>query len=184
MLARMFVVIFVFCVTSVLGQTTSDINLKYGDPTYAYSVSQYIWMTPDYAADGQVCRMRLYPKHIDPKTDYLSPQLNFEELSSVLNKMVPLDVRGEKEESFGLTDVGGGSARTRYRYERVTFVFTFAFRIEPGATPKTESISFPVAEILARLPKKSPPSIEDFAPSQSTKTEMVTILWNNRNCAG
>lgn len=183
MLTRLSVVIVVFCATSTPGQTTSDIRLKYGDPTYAYSVSRYIWMTPDYAADGQVCRMRLYPKHIDPETDYLSPQLNFEELNAVLSRLVPLDLRGEKEESFGLTDLGGGSAWTTYRYEKVTFVFTFAFRIEPGTAPKTESVTFPVAEVLARSRKKTPPSIDDFAPSQSTKTEMVTIRWNNRKCA-
>jgi hypothetical protein len=140
-------------------------------------------MTPDYAADGQVCRMRLYPKHISSETDYLLSQLKFDELTSVLNKLVPLERRGQKKDSFGLTDFGGGAAWTRYAYERVTFVFAFSMRVDPSIKQQRESISFPVDEVLARLPAKTPPSLDDFTPSKSTTIEIATILWNNRKCA-
>lgn len=132
MLSRLLVIIFCFCVTPTFGQTLSEINLKYGDPTYSYSVTQHIWMTPDFAGDGQVCRMRLYPKHIGSQTDYPAPQLYFEELNGALIKLVPLESRGLKREAFGLTDFGGGAAWTTYAYEKVTFVFTFRFRTDPG----------------------------------------------------
>src|SRR5215211_4051333 len=170
MLARLIVIIFCICVTRTHGQTLSEVNLKYGKPTNAYSVSQHIWMTPDFAPDGQVCQMRLYPKHINMQTNYLSPQLYFEELNGVLNRLVPFDSRGEKQESFGLTDFGGGAAWTTYPYEKVTFIFTFAFRIDPGVKRETEPITLP-AEIPGKRPQKTTPSIDDFAPSQSTKTE-------------
>ena len=185
MLARLVVIIFCICVTRIDGQTLSEVNLKYGKPTNAYSVSPHISMTPDFAPDGQVCQMRLYPKHINRETSYLSPQLYFEELNGVLNQLVPFDSRGGKKESFGLTDFGGGAAWTTYEYERVTFIFifTFAFKIDPGVKRETEPMSLPEAEIPVR-PQKTTPSIDDFAPSQSTKTEIVKILWNGRKCAG
>jgi hypothetical protein len=182
-LAKLIAVVFVCCVSPTVGQTLSEIDREYGKPTYAYSVGRHIWMTPDYAADGQVCRMRLYPKHISSETDYLLPQLKFDELTSVLTKLVPLDRRGQKKDSFGLTDMGGGAAWTTYAYEKVTFVFAFSLRLDPSIKQQPESISFPVDEVLARLPSKTPPSLDDFTPSESTKIEIATILWNNRKCA-
>lgn len=182
MLVKLLILILAFFVVPVFGQTQSQIDMKYGKPTYAYSVSDHIWMTPDYSADGQVCRMRLYPKHIGSETEYLSPQLYFEELNGTLNRLVSPDLRGEKKDSFGLTDFGGGAAWTTYPYEKVTFVFTSSLRIEPGSTKKTESPGFPVAEVLAHLPKRIPPSNDDFAPSRFSEPEIVTILWNERKC--
>lgn len=182
MFVKLLVVVFGCCVTPAVGQTLSEIDREYGKPIYSYSVSQHIWMTPDYGSDGQVCRMRLYPKHIDSETEYLSPRLKFEELVGVLNNLVPLDRRGEKKDSFGLSDFGGGAAWTTYAYEKVTFVFTFSLRLDPSIKqPKAES--FPVNEVLARLPRKTPPSLDDFMPSKSTKIEIATILWNDRKCA-
>lgn len=175
--------VFLCCVMPVVGQTLSDIDREYGKPTYSYSVSGHIWMTPDFAADGQVCRVRLYPKHFNSETDYLSAELNFVELTSVLNKLVPLEQRGQKKDSFGLTDFGGGAAWTTYAYEKVTFVFAFSFRVDPSIKKQPESVSFPVDEVLARLPRKTPPSLDDFAPSESSKIEIATILWNDRQCA-
>jgi hypothetical protein len=172
-----------FTIAAAFGQTRSQIDQEYGKPTAAYSVSQHISMTPDFTADGQVCRMRLYPKHIGPGINYLSPSLYFEELNSALNRLVPLDRRGEKKDSFGLTDFGGGTALTTYQYEKVTFVFTSAFRIGPDfKRTEVEPITFPVDEVLARQPKKTPPSIDDFGPSQSADTQVVTIVWNERKC--
>jgi len=182
MLAKLIVIVFVCCVPPVVGQSLSEIDREYGKPTYAYSVSRYIWMTPEYAADGQVCRMRLYPKHIDSKTDYLAPELNFEELTSVLNKLVPLEQRGQKKDSFGITEMGGGVAWTTYEYEKVTFVFAFPFRLDPSIKEQPASVTFPMDEITAHLPAKTPPSLADFANSESTKIQIAAVLWNNRKC--
>src|SRR6266852_5702037 len=51
-------------VSHVSAQTALDIERAYGKPVAVYSLSENIWMTPQYAADGQVCMMRLYPKRI------------------------------------------------------------------------------------------------------------------------
>jgi len=85
---------FAFAASSALGQSASDIEAKYGKPTNVYAVSQNIWMTPEYTADGQVCEMLLYPRRIAPDAINLSNKLPFDELQIVLNKLVPVNTRG------------------------------------------------------------------------------------------
>ena len=182
MLIKIFVFGFVCCATPVVGQTLTEIDKEYGKPIYSYSVSEHIWMTPDYGSDGQVCRMRLYPKHIDSETEYLSPHLKFEELAGVLNDLVPLGRRGAKKDSFGISDFGGGVAWITYAYEKVTFVLSFSARLDPSIKKQPKAESFSVNEVTARIPKKTPPSLDDFAPSKSTQIEIATILWNDRKC--
>ena len=71
--AVFFLVLFV---TSASGQKISDIEKEYGTPTQAaYSLSEHIWMTPEYGTDGEICRARLDPKRIALKTDYLAKEL-------------------------------------------------------------------------------------------------------------
>src|SRR5437868_6430334 len=130
---KLTVAVFLLYAGSAGGQTASDIEVSYGKPVNAYSVSEHIWMTPEYTADGQVCQMRLYPKRISSDTNYLSKQLPFEELKEVLNQLVPLNARGVKKEPFGITATGGGAAWTTYTYEKVTFVFTSSFKVDPDS---------------------------------------------------
>jgi hypothetical protein len=179
------VVIFLLCVTSALGQTASEIESRFGRPVHVYSVTEHIWMTADYASDGQVCQMKLFPKRVGPGTDYLSNQLPFEELKLILNQLVPSPSRGIKGESFGLTDTGGGIAWTTYPYEKVSFSFTFRLRLSKESLKESEPISFSADEILSyRKPAKIPPSDDDFNNSQTTNLEIVTIKWTSRKCVG
>src|SRR5712691_4191365 len=121
------VVLVLYCVSSALGQTASEIEKKYGQATNAYSVSEHIWMTPDYDQHGQICRMRLYPKRISHGINYLTQSFPFEELRDVLNALVPPDARGARQADFGLTDLGSPAAWTTYGYRNVTFVFIESF---------------------------------------------------------
>jgi hypothetical protein len=63
--------VFFFCVSSNSSQTASELVKKYGQPVTNFSLSENIWMTPEYAGDGQVCRMSFYPKRVDSNTSYL-----------------------------------------------------------------------------------------------------------------
>jgi hypothetical protein len=90
------VIILTLSATLALGQTAKDIETKFGEPTNAYSVSEHIWMTPEYGADGQVCQMRFYPKRIGPNIDFLSTHLRFDQLTAILNRLVPPNIRGIK----------------------------------------------------------------------------------------
>lgn len=93
-----------FCITClflislgpVSGQTTSQIRETYGPPIEAYPVSEHIWMTPQFTADGQVCLMRLYPKRISDTLNYLGQdKLHYWELKGVLEQLAPAQMRGK-----------------------------------------------------------------------------------------
>lgn len=189
MRARLAAGILILFANSVSGQTAADIEMKYGKPVAAYSVSEHIWMTPEYTVDGRVCQMRLYPKRIAADVDYLSSQLPFEELKGVLNQLAPPHTLGAQKESFGITTTGGGVAWTTYPYEKVTFTFTFPFRIDAAywkevKTKEAQTYDFSVQENLSYgKPMKTAPRDDDFSPSQTSKAEIVTIKWNDRKCA-
>ena len=102
--AILFLVLFV---TSAAGQKVSDIEKEYGTPTQAYSLSEHIWMTPEYGIDGEICQARLYPKRIAAKTDYLTKELPFQELIEVLNLLIPPAQRGSAKEFLEILNSEG-----------------------------------------------------------------------------
>lgn len=183
-------IIFVLSVVPTLAQTPSEVERRYGKPVSVdsavsvYSVSEHIWMTSDYSADGQVCRMRLYPRRIGRTTDKLGSQLFFPELVQVLNGIVLPHSRGVKRNGFGLSTLGGGIAWTTYAYENVTFTFISSYKLDPDILEKAEAavLTGPDPEGLPLLKNTSPPSLNDFAPSEKLPTEIVTISWNHRPC--
>ena len=175
------IALIILSVVPTFGQTVSEVERKYGKPVFVYSVSEHIWMTPEYSADGQVCRMRLYPRRLGQQTDYLISQLPFPELSQVLNEIVPPHLRGSKKDGFGQTSLGGGTAWTTYEYENVRFAFIFSYKIDPDALKKAEPLTGPDPEGLP-LPRKTPPSVDDFTGSRNSPVEIVTISWNGRPC--
>ena len=175
---------FVASAISAMGQTAADLNAKYGEPVRAYTVSESIWMTPEYASDGQVCRMRLYPIRLDANSgNHLAHRLQFPELNSVLNKLVPLKERGAKKESFAQTATGGGSAWTTYPYEKVTFVFISPFKMDATTPLKPYTFSEKaISNTEGSTTKNHDASADDFRVSEQFNTEIVTITWNDRKC--
>lgn len=161
------------------GQTTADFEMNYGKPTYAYSVSEHIWMTPEYTSDGQVCRARLYPKRISLGSESLAKVLPFPELKGVLNQLIPSRLRGPIKQPFNVTETGGGAGWTTYSYEKASIVFIFSVRVDPNAWKESPTFR-----------------VEDFPPEQKKTVlssgneisfgdgiEIVTISWTDRKCA-
>lgn len=178
------VVILILLARTAFAQTVSEIESRFGAPIKVYSVSEHIWMTPEYTRDGQVCQISVFSKRIEPDTNYLSGPLPFHELKSILNRLLPPSTRGTKGDLFGYTDVGGGIAWTTYPYEKATFVFNFPLRVSSEAVKQGQSESFSAEEILAyRKQPKMPPAANDFDNSEGSKLEIVTIKWNGRQCA-
>jgi hypothetical protein len=69
-ITTLFLALFLFGAgNSMFGQTAAQLKDKYGEPMQAYSVSEHVWMTPKFTSDGQLCEMRLYPKHISHTTN-------------------------------------------------------------------------------------------------------------------
>lgn len=152
-----------------------------------YSVSDHIWMTPEYATDGQVCRMRLYPKRIDADRSFVGAMLQYTELRDVLNSLVPPNVRGLKSKvNFGATATGGPASWTTYPYEKVTFTFTSSFLpskfVESSPLRRGDYVFQKPEGVEAGERETQMPSNDDFSASESTTIEIVTILWNDRPC--
>jgi hypothetical protein len=143
-------------------------------------------MTPEYAADGKICRMRLYPKRIAGDINYLSPDLPFEELRNVLNQLVPVNKRGVKRKPFGSTATGGPAAWTIYSYQEVTFTFVSAFSsftTEDSAPLKKGDFVFPKSGTSSGRELGVPvPSDDDFLAVKTSHPEIVAIEWNGRKC--
>ena len=176
--AMFFLVLFV---TTASGQKVSDIEKEYGAPTHVYSVSEHIWMTPEYGIDGQICRARLYPKRIAPKTNYLTTELPFQELKEVLDRLIPPAQRGSAREFFGDTELGGGMGWTTYPYENVSIVFLFAGRVDPEILKRIESPTFPIEDSPIQRNQKTPPSYRDI-PFSGGGIEIATINWTKSKC--
>ena len=167
----------------VASQTAAQIEETYGKPTLAYSVTKHILMTPDFAADGQVCRMRFFPKRFDRNSVNLDKYLRFSELRWILNQVVPPSLRGDRKSWIALSNISGGRVDTNYEYEKVTFSFLYSLRftIDPESWKNSEFVlldDFPVPE--SELPKPLPPSESDF--DKNTEAEFVTLQWNDRTC--
>jgi hypothetical protein len=144
-------------------------------------------MTPEYATDGQVCRMTLYPKHFSGSTIYVGVTLHFKELRDLLNSLAPPDTRGLKTKlNFGATATGAPAAWTTYPYEKVTFTFISSLMKSteiPLLRRGEFKFSIPATDYTA--PKENlAPSADDFIGSESSKTEIVTIEWSDRKCPG
>lgn len=184
---KLAVILGLLYVSSAIAQTPSDFEKKYGKPVAAYQVSEHIWMTPEYTSDGQVCIMRLFPRRFSPNTNYLSPNLPFEEMKRVLNELVPLQTRGAKKAPFNTGATGGGAAWMSYDYENVKFSFVASFRPDPDSWKTRKEYVFSVkpesTPAQPPKPKDSVPSDKDFSSSQFMSTEIVTISWTGRQCA-
>src|SRR5262245_10326616 len=113
--------VFTLSTIPVAAQTAIEIEQAFGKPILAYTVTEHIWMTPDFNADGEVCRMRFYPRRTDFYGSYLGGNLRLEELKRILNQIVPPARRGKVITIDGLSNIGGGIIQTPYSYEKVTF---------------------------------------------------------------
>ena len=181
---KLLLVLLILPVVPAAGQTVADIEEAYGKPTLAYSVTEHIWMTPDFAADGQVCQMRFYPKRVGRDTVYLGGYLNFAELKWILNHIVPPSSRGNAKSDFGIGDFAGGVSQEQFEYEKVSFTFarSYNFRFDPDALEKSEFVDLDLPISDAELPKPTPTPASESDFDQSARPELVILRWNDRTC--
>lgn len=187
-LAKLAVVIAAFSVVSASGQSRAEIEAKYGQPAKAYTVSQKIWMSPDYASDGQVCRMTLYPRRFSSTTNYLINELPFDEFRSVIDAIVPVATRGAQKEPFGNGNwnAGGGGRWADFVYERLTITYIAGLPTVNTDFRRGEPVSLDLSEAEVSKAKDKPKAArQDLSHLYSDSTaEIVTIQWNDRKCLG
>jgi hypothetical protein len=187
MSTKLLLLILLLSAVPVAGQTESEIEKAQGRPTLAYSVAEHICMTPDFAADGQVCQLVLYPRRVAAITSHLGNTLVFDEVASFLNSFVPPEHRGlQQEENFGTTATGGPTAWTTDPYENIYFKFISAFG------PVSYSDSQPPlrrGEFIFSIPYSPEPKIKDRSPSvhdfsRTDDAEFATVRWLQKTCVG
>ena len=160
-----------------------DFEKEYERLEESYAVSESVWMTPTYSRKGQVCQMRLHLKRFSDDSTLLSRQLSFNEWVEAINRLVPVDSRGERKEPFGSTATGGSTAWTTYTHEKVTFIFISAFKVSPDSWK--ESKPYVISEQQFSTPQKQElvgTHSDDFSNNSSSKVETVIIKWNKRKC--
>lgn len=173
----------VLSVVSAAGQSRAEIEAKFGQPVNAYAVGERIWMSPEYASDGQVCRMIFYPRRFSFTTNYFTNQLPFDEFRRVIDAVVPVEIRGAQREPFGngLWNGGGGIRWAGFIYERVTISYVAGARVNT-ALGLGEPVTLSDTEVTKRQEKPKPIK-EDFSLYSDSTAEIVTVQWNGRKCA-
>ena len=184
MSAKLLLITLVLSVTPVVGQTATEIEAAYGKPTLAYTVAEHIWMTPDFAANGQVCQMRFYPKRVGRDAAYLGGKLDPAELKWIVNHIVPPASRGNAKSLLGLGNGGGGMATANYEYEKVTFTlaFTINTNIDPKVLEKGEFLSLDSLIPGDELPEPTPTPATESDFDRSPIPEIVILRWNDQTC--
>lgn len=114
-----------------------------------------------------------------------STKLPFNEFRDVLNDLLPLETRGTKKQGFGSTNFGGGTAWTEYEYENVLVTFISFYRLT--SNPKVNPQDFVLLDVDPEpapeaVKKNLTPDKDDFANSESIRTEIVTVRWTGRPC--
>lgn len=172
----------------VKAQTSKEIERTYRKQPDVYLVSEGLWMTPSYSANGQVCMMRVYPRTISKNTNYLGPYLDINETLNFINTLFPVNTRGRRESGFGMSDLGGGVIWTSFNYDNVQFVFISTFDktnlVEKVAKGEQMDLG-PVDEAaIAELQKKEDAKSDDQLMREHAFNErLLEIYWPNRKCA-
>ena len=157
------------CGSQGTAQTLSNLETKYGAAVKLYSVDEHTWMAPEFADDGQLCMVRLFPKQIDPENNYLWDSLPLYEVKDVFDQLAPSTSRGKKGDDQGFF-VAGRMAFRFFQYEnvRVTFI-------------TSDFVSSNKAERGNKLP--STPADNEFPGPYVRSAQIVTISWIHRRCS-
>jgi len=169
---------------SAFGQTRTEMEAKFGQPVKAYAVSEHVWMSPDYASDGQVCRMTFYPRRFSSNIHYLTSQLPFNEFMTVIDAIVPVGIRGAQREPFenGYWTASAGGSWVNFVYERVTIRYIASLpTINAPGPGEPVNLDLP-EEDASKRPEKPKPKKHDFSRYKDSTVEIVTVGWNDRKC--
>ena len=115
--ARIYILLLTLAVAA-LGQTSDDLSAKYPN-VIAYRIRPHVLMTARFAADGQVCEMRLEKRHPTDTGIVFDDSFSEEEVHSLMDDLVPEGLRGRN-----LTMRFNGTIErlfdtTEYTYENV-----------------------------------------------------------------
>ena len=111
-------ILFLTLVVAALGQTSADLGAKYPHVT-AYKVRPDVLMTARFADDGQVCEMTLEKREKTDTAIVFEEFFSEKEVRSLIDDLVPKDMRGRNLTRPLNATVAGGFVTTEYTYENV-----------------------------------------------------------------
>jgi hypothetical protein len=173
--------------TGAYGQSSAEIEIKYGKRVDVYSVGELLWMTPSYDILGQVCKMRVYPKIVSPTTNYLGANLDINATIKFMNELFPIHTRGARSDFFGMSILMGGVAATNFNYENVHFVFISSLREgkfppKGGETVLLDDFPFDEAAVAEYRRQKAMKTDDDLIREHAISSRVLEITWANRKC--
>ena len=124
----------IFSSICAVGQTSTDLERKYGPPVKVFAVRPDVMMTVKYGEDGQACEMALERKHLVGSTVSQNTTLSDKLIDELVEELAPPAVRGNRTdkalngkfflETTITTSGRSGSIFTQRHYEHVTVEIT------------------------------------------------------------
>lgn len=132
MIRGAFMVFLIFDISTITsGQTSADLSAKYQQIT-SYEVRPDVVMTPQYAADGQVCEMVLEKRQKTDSGMVFGTSFSEEEVKSLVDGLIPEPERGRNLTKPLNSTIDGGFITTVYTYENVIVRVYGITRPNPG----------------------------------------------------
>lgn len=124
---------------SVFGQTTSNLEKKYGAPKsyykgspLAYEIRPGFFMTVQYSENGQVCDMLIEPFPNYEPNSIENVAIPEDLLLTLINELAPESMRGKEHIASGFTWWFGHVGTKVYFYENVTVSIGNSWGFENG----------------------------------------------------
>lgn len=117
---------------SAWGQTSAEIEKKFGTPVTAFEVERGVLMLPKYDGSGQICEAVLENSHRTDKGFDFGSALTDWMIGNIVEKLMPAAERGEKSKHYGWSLMRG---QTDYSYENLTVI-----RVEQRGNPSNTAV--------------------------------------------
>jgi hypothetical protein len=116
-----------FVLKPSLAQTPADLQKKYGATVAAYEIRPGILMTAKFTDAGQACELIIGERHASHNGDVGIPHLTRELVRELIDELVPVSERGEKDRYYGTSLLAGSGSTTSYGYEHVSIKYQESF---------------------------------------------------------
>jgi len=105
---------------SVVAQTPTDLETKYGPPLNTYVIRTGLLLTVKYTAGKQVCAMSIVEAGTGGANISTRTPLTYELVRQLIDELVPEAERGQKVRAYGAASVTGMTAQYLFNYEAVS----------------------------------------------------------------
>jgi hypothetical protein len=123
--------LFVGALTAVTPQASTEFHARYGQPdAERFAVRPDLTLSVEYGADGSACKMRIEPRHSLIYASWSNLPAPTEEVTDVLNEVVPQESRG-KELGPGKLFGAWAGAPPPTEYEKMTIIQEFGNGTKP-----------------------------------------------------